>query len=82
MYFYCDDPENIENYDKAKADNFKGWVLHHRMETHFSNGERRPVDILMGELAALGMYLNCTSSELILLTKEEHKALHSTNSIR
>ena len=79
MYFYCTDPENIENYEKAKADNFKGWVLHHRMETHFSNGDRRPVDILTGELAALGMYLNRPASELILLTKEEHKALHSTN---
>lgn len=82
MYFYCTDPENIENFDKAKTDNFKGWVLHHRMETHFSNGERRPVDILMAELAALGMYLNRPASELILLTKEEHDLLHNTNNIK
>ena len=22
---FCKSPENIENYEKAKADNFKGW---------------------------------------------------------
>ena len=22
---YCDNIENVENYEKAKADNFKGW---------------------------------------------------------
>ena len=27
---YCCEPlENIENYDLAKADNFKGWHCHH-----------------------------------------------------
>ena len=31
---YCKDYENIENYDKALADNFKGWHCHHRLETH------------------------------------------------
>ena len=31
---YCKDYENIENYEKAKADNFIGWHCHHRLETH------------------------------------------------
>ena len=26
---FCKNPENIENYEKAKADNFKGWHCHH-----------------------------------------------------
>ena len=33
---YCKEPEKIENYEKAKADNFKGWnaiidwrLIHH-----------------------------------------------------
>ena len=28
--WYCKNPEKIENYEKAKADNFKGWCCHHR----------------------------------------------------
>ena len=37
---YCKDYENIENYELAKKDNFKGWVIHHRLETHTSDGEK------------------------------------------
>lgn len=33
----CKDYENIENYEKAKADNFKNWECHHRLETHKGN---------------------------------------------
>ena len=74
---YCKDYENIENYKKAKADNFKGWHCHHRLETHNSDDERRPIDITVAELKALGMYYNRPASELIFLTSREHKSLHS-----
>ena len=37
---YCDEIENVENYDLAKADNFEDWNCHHRLETHNSDGER------------------------------------------
>ena len=73
---YCKDYENIENYEKAAADNFKCWHCHHRLETHNSDGERRPIDITKKELKALGMYYNRPSSELIFLTSKEHKSLH------
>lgn len=73
---YCTEPENIENYDKAKADNFVGWCIHHRLETHTSDGERRLVDITRDELKALGMYYNRPASELIYLTVAEHNSLH------
>ena len=73
---YCKDFENIENYEKAKADNFKNWHCHHRLETHNSDGERRLVDITRRELLALDMYYNRPSSELIFLTRSEHKSLH------
>ena len=73
-YKYCKDYENIENYEKAKADNFKGWEVHHRLETHTSDGKRREVDILADELKALGMYYNRPASELIFLTIKEHNA--------
>ena len=71
---YCKDYENIENYQKALKDNFKGWHCHHRLETHNSDGKRRDVDIPREELKALGMYYNRPASELIFLTISEHNA--------
>ena len=73
---YCKEPEKIENYEKAKADNFKGWHCHHRLETHNSDGERRLVDINHKELKALGMYYNRPPEELIFLTIKEHNAFN------
>ena len=73
---YCKDYENIENYDKALADNFKGWCCHHRLQTWNSDGERRLVDISREELIALDMYYNRPASELIFLTRSEHISLH------
>ena len=63
---YCKDYENIENYDKAKADNFVGWVCHHR----------KGVDIPTEELQVLDMYYNRPPEELIFLTRSEHHYLH------
>ena len=74
--YYCKDYENIENYQKAKADDFKNWEVHHRLETHTSDGERRLVDITRRELIALDMYYNRPSSELIFLATSEHRSLH------
>ena len=71
---YCKEPEKIENYEKAKKDNFKGWECHHRLETHTSEGERRDADIPQKELKALGMYYNRPPEELIFLTIREHHA--------
>ena len=71
---YCKDYQDIENYQKAKADNFKGWHCHHRLETHNSDGERRLVDITQKELKALGMYYNRPAEELIFLPRSEHEA--------
>ena len=64
---YCKDYENIENYEKAKADNFIGWCCHHR----------KGFDISAAELKALGMYYNRPAEELIFLTKREHRILHN-----
>lgn len=73
---YCEDIENVENFEKAKADNFKGWECHHKRETHNSDGERRLVDITRKELITLDMYYNVSSEELIFLTRAEHNRLH------
>ena len=74
---YCSDIENVENFEKAKADNFIGWDCHHRLEIHNSDGERRLVDITAAELKALNMYYNRPASELIFLTESEHSSLHT-----
>lgn len=73
---YCNNYENIENYQKAKADNFAGWCIHHRLQTWTTDGERRKVDISAEELKALNMYYNRPAEELIFLTKSEHSSLH------
>ena len=74
--YYCKDYENIENYEKALADNFKGWEVHHRLETRNSDGERRLVDITADELKVLDMYYNRPADELIFMTIYEHSRLH------
>lgn len=74
--YYCDNIENIENYEAAKKDNFKGWDCHHRLETHNSDGERRLVDITRNELKALDMCYHRPPEELIFLTTSEHTRLH------
>ena len=74
--YYCDDIENVENYEAAKRDNFKGWQCHHRLETHNSDGERRLVDITADELIALDMYWHRPAEELIFMTTSEHTRLH------
>lgn len=74
---YCTNIEDVENYEKAKADNFKGWHLHHRLETHNSDGNLRIVSLSRKELIALDMYYNRPANELIYLTKADHSALHA-----
>lgn len=69
---YCKDYKNIENYDKAAADNFKGWLCHHR----------RGVDFTQKELITLGMYYNRPAAELIFITLSEHSSLHNKGKIR
>ena len=77
--YYCKDYENIENYEKALADNFVGWEVHHRLETHTPDGKRREVDIGYKELIALGMYYNRPAEELIFLTRREHNAIRKVS---
>lgn len=74
--YYCDDIEDVENYEAAKKVNFKGWHCHHRLETHTSDGKRRLVHISKKELIALDMYLRRPAEELIFLSTKEHTSLH------
>lgn len=66
---YC--PEHyteIENYELAKADNFKGWICHHRNGVEFSEEW----------LKNNNMYYNRSDPhEFKFLTYQEHSLLHN-----
>ena len=78
---YCSHIENIENYELAKADDFIGWDVHHKLETYTSDGIRRPVDLSRAELIALGTYYDRPASELIFLKHGDHISLHNTGNL-
>ena len=67
--FCCEDISNIENYDKAIADNTQTWDLHHRKEI----AEHKTRKQLIEE----DLYFNRPTDELIFLTKSEHQQLHN-----
>lgn len=76
--YYCsEDISLIENYDKAKADDFKGWVIHHRLETHNFDGTCRKSDLSAEDLIALDIYLYRPADELIFMRTADHTRLHS-----
>lgn len=73
MVFYrTNEQDKIENYEKAKKDNFVGWVIHHRLELTL-NGEFAHT---AAELIRMGMYYERPYFELIYLTKSEHVRIH------
>jgi len=76
---FCRNPELIENYEKAISDKSQLWYCHHSLETHFSDGTKRPVDAQLSwrELDALGMYFDRPPEELIFVTFAEHNTLHT-----
>ena len=75
--YICKDlPDLIENYDKA-IDSDEVWDCHHKLETHTSDGQKRPVQLTIKELKALDMYYQRPANELIFLTKSEHRGLHN-----
>ena len=64
--------ESIENYEKAKNDNFKYWDCHHRLELHPDGSLRYTKDSLI----KLDLYFNRPAQELIFLRHDEHAKLH------
>lgn len=74
---FCVDIEKVENYQIAKEEEFKKWQIHHRLETHTSEGEKRLVPITKAELIALDMYYERPTEELIYLRLAEHTQVHS-----
>lgn len=66
--FCSDHYQEIENYELAKADNFEGWVCHHRNGEQFSRNW----------LVKNNMYYNRTDPhEFKFVTTEEHNRIHA-----
>ena len=69
---YCSESlELVENYQQAKADNFAGWCIHHRLEIQ-PDGTR----MSRQELKDKDLYYGRPASELIFMRRPEHKRLH------
>ena len=73
MKYCCEDISKIENYELAKRDSFRGWVIHHRLELVETGAV---ADSTKESLVGRGLYYNRPAGELIYLTKSEHQKLH------
>lgn len=62
----------IENYEKALADNFNSWEIHHKIELHPDGSVR----YTSKSLKELDLYYNRPATELIWMTTFEHNSLH------
>ena len=71
IFVFCKEPEKIENYAEALADQKRVWHCHHRKETT----EMMPVDLLK----KLGMYYDVSPEDLIFLIPSDHIILHNTH---
>lgn len=66
LHRYCKNYQDIENYEAAKKDNFKGWDCHHRAELCYSRKE----------LIEKGDYFNVPPCNLIFMKEQDHIELH------
>lgn len=67
-YCYCDNPELIENYDKAISDTTQTWSCHHKLEAFYRSSE----------LKAMGRYWHVSPRELVFV-KEKGKCYDRTS---
>lgn len=71
---YCiGDVTEIENYSEAVDDKTQKWHCHHRKELT-TDGK---FQYSMKDLKELGLYYGRPPSELIFLTRSEHRKLHA-----
>lgn len=74
--YCCEDISLIQNYQKAIEDSTQTWHCHHRLEIYDENGKERSLQKSRDELMIENRYYNRPASELIFLTKSEHRSLH------
>ena len=71
LAFCKDSLDQIENYQQALAEGFKGWCIHHRLEIQQDKRVSRQ------ELKSNGLYYGRPASELIFMRFGEHSAMHN-----
>lgn len=71
-YFAPGELSKIENYAQAVANNFVGWVIHHRAELNADGSVNKKRD----ELIISNTYYYRPATELIFLTISDHSQLH------
>ena len=72
---FCSEPlELVENYMAAKADDFEGWCMHHKLEIQPDG-----TIVSMQELKDKGLYYSRPANELIFMRNGEHMTLHNNN---
>lgn len=76
QYVKDDRIDLIENYELAKADNFKGWDIHHRLEIH-DDYVNTPEELKM-----MNLYYDRPPEELIYLKHGEHMKLHRKKKLK
>lgn len=69
----CTDLHSVENYELASADNFNGWILHHRLELHPDYSLRYSKNALV----KIDLYYHRPPEELIFVPVGEHVAMHA-----
>lgn len=69
--YCCDDLSLVENYNEAVKDTNNMWECHHRKETDCG--------LRQMDLVESGLYYDRPASELIFLTKSDHKKIHFLN---
>lgn len=72
VYYREGEKHLIENYELAKADDFKGWVIHHRLELTLDGNYAHTKE----DLIRMNMYYHRPYYELIYLRTTEHQSLH------
>lgn len=74
VHKFCkDDYTKIENYELAKADNFKDWCIHHRLALTLDGEFAHTRE----DLIRMNMYYNRPYFELIFMKRSEHQILHN-----
>lgn len=71
-YWRNGEQSHIENYEQAKADGFRGWCIHHRLELN-PDGTTR---FTKNELVNKGLYWNRPAEELVYMRITEHYDIH------
>lgn len=74
-YFAPGELTKIEHYAEALADNFSGWVIHHRLELNDDGS----IHMYRDDLIVANLYYSRPADELIFLRSDEHTKMHANS---